>query len=242
MFETARQSKYDLDPELYAKLVDELYAAYPDGVTLPPEYASFVDNNLMRFLIRLARYKFVARMLKKTDRVLEVGSGSGLGSMFLAQHAARVTGLDVKEHEVFEARAMNRRDNVEFVAGDFFEMDADDRYDAIVMLDVIEHMDVPLGRRLVETAARHLESTGMLVIGTPSAASYPHQGALSRASHVHCYEQGELLGLIGESFGRTLPFSMNDEVVHTGHPNMAWYYFVVALCPNHNDSKGGRGA
>ncbi len=230
---------YNRDPERYRQLVDELYANNP-SITLPPEYASFVKDNLLRLLIRLARYKFVARLIKKDDRVLEVGCGSGLGSIFLSQHCAHVTGLEVKTTEVEEARGINRRENVEFVVGDLFYLEAAQKYDVVVNLDVIEHMPVEQGRKLVAAMARHLRPTGMLVIGTPSIYSYQYQSPLSQASHVKCYDQAELLSLIDDYFGRTLAFSMNDEVVHTGFQKMAWYYFVLALIPkdNHSDSAG----
>ena len=221
---------YNANPDLYRKLIEELYANHPP-VTLPPEYAYFVEENLLRFFIRLARYKFVARLLRKTDRVLEIGSGSGLGSVFLGQHCAHVTGLELKQTELAEARVLNRRDNVEFAAGDFFEMDSSIRYDAIVALDVIEHMDMESGRRLLEGIAAHLDGSGMAVLGTPSLYSYEYQSELSKASHVKCYDQAELVQLVETAFGRAVPFSMNDEVVHTGFPKMAWYYFVLAFAP-----------
>ncbi|MCC7145936.1 MAG: class I SAM-dependent methyltransferase [Phycisphaeraceae bacterium] len=224
-------SKYDRDGQLYKELVDQIYARYPHGVTLTPEYAQFVEENLLRFTIRLARYKFVARLLRPRDRVLEVGCGSGLGAIFLSQHCRQVTGLDVKEHEINEARMINRRANVSFAAGDFFALDSAQAWDAVVMLDVIEHMDEPLGQKLVAQAGRILAPGGMLVLGTPSLYSYPHQGPLSQASHVKCYDQEELLRLMENYFGRVLPFSMNDEMVHTGNPKMAWYYFMVATAP-----------
>lgn len=231
MFETPRTSTYDRDPLLYQKLVDEIYAKYRNGVTLPPEYAQFVQENLLRLTIRLARYKFVARLLRGSDRVLEVGSGSGLGAIFLGQHCAQVTGVDVKEHEVLEARSINQRPNVQFEVADFFDLEPQRKVDVIVALDIIEHMPVEMGHRLVATAGRHLAPTGMLVIGTPSVYSYEYQGPLSKASHIKCYDQQELVSLIESHFGRALPFSMNDELVHTGSPKMAWYYFVLAFMP-----------
>jgi SAM-dependent methyltransferase len=221
---------YNQDPEKYQKLVEDLYKDNP-AITLSPEYAHFVKDDLLRLLIRLARYKFVARMIKKTDRLLEVGSGSGLGSIFLAQHCAKVIGMDVKAGEIEEARSINKRKNVEFREEDFFSLDVSEKYDVIVALDVIEHMAVEKGRELISNMARHLEPTGMAVIGTPSIYSFEYQGELSKASHVKCYDQQELVSLVDEYFGRTLAFSMNDELVHTGHPKMAWYYFILALMP-----------
>lgn len=226
---------YNYDPQKYQELVDDLYQHY-SGVTLPPEYAFFMERDLLRLLIRLARYKFVARMLKKTDRVLEIGSGSGVGSIFLGQHCAHVTGLEVKTTEVDEARALNRRENVDFIVGDLFDLPAAQRFDTVVALDVIEHMPVEQGHRFVAAMSRLLEPTGMLVIGSPSLYSYPHQSALSQASHVKCYDQVELMQLVETYCHRALPFSMNDEVVHTGYHKMAWYYFVLAFMPKEPQS------
>lgn len=223
--------RYNLDKKEYKRLVEELYNQYQDGINLPPEYAHFIQKDLLRFFIRLARYKFVARQLKKNDHVLEVGSGSGLGSIFMAQHCAKVTGLDVKKTEVEEAKAINKRENVEFIVGDLFEMESSQNYDVVVNLDVIEHMPVEKGRELVKVMAKQLKPTGMLVLGTPSFYSYQYQGPLSQASHIKCYDLPELLDIVENYFERTLSFSMNDEIVHTGHYKMAWYYFVLAFMP-----------
>ncbi len=222
---------YHYDKKLFKKLMTELYAHYPDGVTLPPEYAEHVENNLLRFLIRLARYKFVARLVKKTDRVLEVGCGSGVGCIFLAQHSAHVTGIDANSSEIQEAKKINRRKNVSFELQDLFQLPENQKFDVVIALDVIEHMTKKTAHKFLAAMVSHLEPNGMLVIGTPSIHSYKYQGELSRASHIKCYDQNELVELIDRYCARTLPFSMNDEVVHTGHPKMAWYYFILGFLP-----------
>ena len=222
---------YHYDKKLFKKLMTGLYNKYPQGITLPPEYAEHFENNTLRVLIRLARYKFIARLVKKSDAVLEVGCGSGVGCVFIAQHAAHVTGIDCNSTEIQEARKINRRPNATFRVEDLFKMPPHQKFDVVLALDVIEHMPKSIGRKLVQAMARHLRPTGMLVIGTPSIHSYPYQGELSRASHIKCYDQDELVGLIDESCGRALPFGMNDELVHTGHPKMSWYYYVLGFCP-----------
>lgn len=223
--------KYNKNQKLFGKYVKEVYEEYSEGITLPPEYASFVKNNLLRFLIRLSRYKFAAKMLKRTDTLLEIGCGSGLGSIFFGQFCRKVTGIDVKTTEIEEAKSINKRDNVDFAVQDFFEFPSNKKYDAIAALDVIEHMSVKDGNKLIRHTLRHLYGNGMLIIGTPSIYSYPYQGKLSQVSHVKCYDQEELVNLVEQYFGRVLAFSMNDEVVHTGYPKMAWYYFIIAFYP-----------
>jgi 2-polyprenyl-3-methyl-5-hydroxy-6-metoxy-1,4-benzoquinol methylase len=222
--------KYNKDQEEYRRIIEQMYADYPP-ITLPPEYAQFFHNDLLRLLIRLARYKFVARLVRKTDRVLEVGAGSGVGAMFISQHCAHVTALELKTTEVEEGRSMNRRPNVEFVLGDLYDYRPAAPFDVVLALDVIEHFSEEDGRRLVAEMVRHLAPTGMLVIGTPSLHSWPHQSAASKASHIKCYDQAELQALVDGFCGRTLAFGMNDEMVHTGHPKLTWYYFILGLLP-----------
>ena len=232
---------YNRDQAEYSKIIQEWYERFPQGVTLPAEYAHFVQDNLLRLFIRLARYKFVARQIKKTDRLLEVGSGSGVGAMFLSQHCAHVTGIEVKTSEVEEARSINRRPNVDFQVANLFSMEPRQDYDVAVALDVIEHVPIEDGHELVAAMTRQLKPKGMLVIGTPSVYSYPYQSPESQASHVKCYDQRELVELVDHHYGRTLAFSMNDEMVHTGHPKMAWYYFVLGFMPGVGTMQNGAG-
>ncbi len=218
------------DPAAFEKLVQEQHARFP-SLVLPPEYAELFEVNTLQVLIKLARYKFAARLLKAKDDVLEVGSGTGLGAIFLSQHTRHVTGLEIKSHDYEAACAVNRRSNVEFRLESLFDYDPGRRHDAVVSLDVIEHLSPEIGRKFVECIAGHCKPDGIVLIGTPSIYSYPHQGKYSQAAHIKCYDQKELVELMDAYFGRTLAFSMNDEVVHTGHPKLAWYYFVLGLMP-----------
>ncbi|MCK4627531.1 MAG: class I SAM-dependent methyltransferase [Sedimentisphaerales bacterium] len=221
---------YAKNPKHYEKLVDDLYQQHPE-ITLPPEYAYFTRDNLLQFMIRLARYKFVARQLRPRDHILEIGCGSGLGALFLAQHSSRVTAIDVKTQEIAEANSINRRNNATFEVADFFEYDPKLEFDVIVMLDVIEHMEENLGRKMIQRTTRFLADDGMLIVGTPSCYSAEYQSPLSRAAHIKLYDQQELREMMETWYGRTLAFSMNDEMVHTGFAKLAWYYFVLAFIP-----------
>ncbi len=57
------------------------------------EGISFQESPL-DFFILLARYKFAAKLLKKTDTVADIGCGHGLGSIFLSKFAKQVTGVN----------------------------------------------------------------------------------------------------------------------------------------------------
>lgn len=223
--------KYNKDQDEFKKLIQDVYRKHPDGVQLTPEYAEMVQNNLLFMMIRLARYKFVTKMIKLTDSVLEVGSGSGLGTIFLGQHCKSVKGIEVKTTEVEEALSLNKRDNVQFELCDLFNLPLTEKYDAVVSLDVIEHMSVEMGHAFIKAQAKHLKPGGMIITGTPSIHSYPYQSPESQASHVNCYDLPDLLRVIDPYVQRTITFSMNDEMVHTGFQKLAWYYFVIGFGP-----------
>jgi 2-polyprenyl-3-methyl-5-hydroxy-6-metoxy-1,4-benzoquinol methylase len=218
------------DPGKFQQLLKEQHARFP-SLTLPPEFAELLEINTVQLLIKLARYKFAARLIRSGDRVLEVGSGNGIGTVFLGQHARHVTGLEINRRDHEASCKINRRANVEFRLESVFEHDPGQPYDAIVSLDVIEHLPAEEGRKFIARMARLCRPDGIVFVGTPSIHSYPYQGKYSQAAHIKCYDQGELVALMDGCFGRTLAFSMNDEIVHTGHPKLAWYYIVLGLMP-----------
>ena len=110
------------DPVRFEQLLQEQYARFP-SVSLPPEFAELLETNTLQLLIKLARYKFAACLLKAKDKVLEVGSGNGVGTIFLAQHVAHVTGLEIKPRDHEAACSINRRDNVELRLESVFDHD-----------------------------------------------------------------------------------------------------------------------
>lgn len=220
--------KYLKNFKLYDSIVQKMYKEY-GWLKLPPEYNYFFQKNILRLLIRLSRYKLICRQLRKSQTCLEIGSGSGVGSLFLSQFCRSVTGLEVKPNEFEEAVAINLTKNVKFIKQDFFKHPKAKKYDNIVLLDVIEHMNVKEGIKMLKKIQLNLKPGGCAFIGTPSKYSFPYQSKISRAAHIKCYDQNEFLIICEAIFSRTLCFSMNDEVLHTGHPKMSWYYIFICF-------------
>jgi cyclopropane fatty-acyl-phospholipid synthase-like methyltransferase len=181
--------------------------------------------------IKLARFKFVAKMLASHDRVLDLGCGTGYCSYFYAHYAKEVVGVDMFE-TLSEKPLDFGRANLRFVKGDILNLPEEvsaARFDAVVSTDVIEHLTEHDGERMVAQSRELLSDSGMMIVGTPSKFSAPYRSEQSRAGHVHEYEPDELRRLCDRHFPRTFLFSMNDEIVHTGFSKMAWFTFVVAI-------------
>lgn len=132
------QDQYVGNANEHNRLLKDLYSIYGE-ISLNPVINSMIQENLLGFTIKLARYKFVCRMIRKTDGVLEVGSGLGIGTLFLRQFAKEVVGIDVKEQLLQEASNLNGRDNVSYKHVDLFKWESDKKYDVVVSLDAIEH-------------------------------------------------------------------------------------------------------
>lgn len=193
--------------------------------------ATFLRNPLMA-TVKLARYKFVAKMLSPRDRVLDLGCGAGYGAYYYATVAREVVGLDLNP-DLPEMAGHLTRPNLRLIHGDILDPPPVETlggpFDSIVCLDVIEHFTEEDGGRILADCHRRLNERGMLVLGSPSSLSGAYRGEESRRVHVREYHPDEMRERLDRLFSRTLLFSMNDEVVHTGFSKMAWFYYVLAF-------------
>lgn len=121
------------------------YSAYPPHK---------VDASKLNFVTRIGcRHRaniLIRQGLKKTDRILDYGCGGGLFLQFLKEEGfSNVAGYDAYVPAYADKRIL------------------EERYDAIVSWDVIEHTDEP--RDFFRSLTGLLRPGGLLTIGTPNA-------------------------------------------------------------------------
>lgn len=76
------------------------------------------------------------------DRVLEIGCGTGNFTVHLAQHCRHLTAVDLDADYVAIARSrLSQASHVEFLTGDATQMHWGDRFDTVILLDVLEHIE-----------------------------------------------------------------------------------------------------
>jgi 2-polyprenyl-3-methyl-5-hydroxy-6-metoxy-1,4-benzoquinol methylase len=109
------------------------------------------------------------RLLPKQGRILDMGCGFGLFSLFLAMRSPErmIHGVDISGRRIEAARkAANRLglDNVEFECADVRDYAVQGEWDGVFTLDLLHH--VPPGSRLdfLRAARAHLSPEGVLVI------------------------------------------------------------------------------
>lgn len=181
-------------------------------------------------LFLLARYKFVAKMLKGKKKVLEVGCGDAFGTRLVLQEVEKITAIDINQtliDDVLERmggywRFHCRNHNIVLKP-------MDEEFEAAYCLDVIEHIPKEQEESFMFNIARSLKKEGSLIIGTPSIQSQKYTHPDSKKGHVNCKNYDKLKALMLKFFENAFVFSMNDEVVHTGFYPMAHYLLILGV-------------
>lgn len=180
-------------------------------------------------VFRLARYKFVSKMLAGRRNVLEIGCGDAFGARIVQAEVEKFTAIDfdpVFIDDANERMAGAWRFNA-FVH-DMLDGPVPGNYDAVYALDVLEHIAPSREELFLANCFGTLDQDGAAIIGMPSLESQTYASIQSKEGHVNCKSAPDLRRLMSKFFHNVFIFSMNDEVVHTGFHSMAHY--IIALC------------
>lgn len=203
-------------------------------LTLGNHWSFNLRNDPKRLPFVLSRYKFAAKMACKNTSVLELGCSEGIGTPLLAEFATRYVGVDMDGEAIEAARrnfsspASDDEDKTtrEFIADDFLNKTYGS-FDAVVSLDVVEHIVPEIEEQYFDTVAANLTDEGIAVVGTPNETSDQYASAMSKAGHVNLFTAEHLMQAMSRVFHNVLPFGINDEVVHTGYAPMTHYLVFV---------------
>ena len=114
-------------------------------------------------------------------RILDIGCGSGYAvTRFLGRVGDDVLGLDMFPSNIDYAIAHYQRDGLRFACIDATALQADDnRFDVIVMADVLEHLDDPA--TVLRTAVKLLSSGARVLVTIPNGRGpFEIESALAR--------------------------------------------------------------
>jgi 2-polyprenyl-3-methyl-5-hydroxy-6-metoxy-1,4-benzoquinol methylase len=199
---------------------------------LGPAFAYQALETPRHLVFVFSRYKFVAKMLssKKNARVLEMGCGEGVGSLILAEDGHSIVGVDFDEGQIAYAKKHlenHSKFDISFLHGDLLDMNLG-KFDAVVNLDVIEHIPTEEEEIFVKTMSDHMKDDGFCLVGTPNISAHKYASEMSKRGHINLYDAERLQNLLLKFFKNAFIFGMNDEVVHTGFQPMCHYLMVLA--------------
>lgn len=117
---------FDLDSRLYA-LQGQKAVEYGGGV--------HIKHRLMRY------HDFFVERIGEDEHVLDIGCGIGaLAHGIATRTGARVTGIDHNARSIEIARARHAGPNLTYLVGDAFKDLPAERFDAVVLSNVLEHI------------------------------------------------------------------------------------------------------
>ena len=219
--------------KLFFKSVQDLLKKY-DGSSRE----KFGINALLKwhidprqFFISQSRYKFVSKILRGKNDVLEVGCSDGFNSRIVLQEVNNLSICDIDDHLLKNAiEIKNNKWNYSIFKHNFILGPTKKKYDAVYALDVLEHISIFKEKYFLKNICLSLKKSGVVVIGLPSLEFQKYSRPKKISGHINCKTGEQLKKLLSNYFDNVFIFSMNDEVVHTGFQKMACYLFAV--CTN----------
>jgi SAM-dependent methyltransferase len=86
-------------------------------------------------------HRFFVKKINENDVVLDVGCGNGALAFDVAKKAKKVFGIDIDKGSIEIARQKYRSDNVEYVVGDATKDLPLQKYDVVILSNVLEHIE-----------------------------------------------------------------------------------------------------
>ncbi|MFH1313227.1 MAG: class I SAM-dependent methyltransferase [Candidatus Eisenbacteria bacterium] len=138
------------------------------------QYRALVEGHAVQRFWHYTKQLSIDRFLPphRSDRVLDVGCGSGVISAFLAERAAEVLGLDGNGDAIAFARRQFQAPNLRFehaLVDEDFKIDTP--IDKIYCLELIEHVYHAQAQRMLSHFRSILTGNGSVFITTPNYRS-----------------------------------------------------------------------
>ncbi len=188
----------------------EFYRSLYVGSSEPTE--NFFDNQVS------SGHKIIERLTKfgRTDwsfaesRVLEIGCGAGGILLPFKIAGADVLGVDLDDKYMDKGRSLG----LELKRGSVFEILGNDKFDLIILKDVLEHLvDV---KRMIKILKNHLSDFGQIYVQVPS------------------FEALEFLGYRSDY----LRYFQNAHLVHFSQASLNYVFSKHDLFPIYSDLTG----
>lgn len=201
-------------------------------VTLGPQASQQWLDAPEHLAMVLARYRAAAALIGDARSVLEIGCGEGIGARILARGRKWYTGIDSDAAAIGIAIEHQRDPDTYFGVEDALDPERrNGRYDAVVTLDVIEHIPNDQEAVFMARALSGLAPHGVMVIGTPNQAFEHLQSPQSRAGHVNLLGHDYLHTLMSRYFHVVVMLGMQDTSIHMGHPEARHYHLAAGYGP-----------
>jgi len=114
-------------------------------------------------------YTLAKDFIKKTDVVLDMASGSGLGTSYIAPYCQKIYGIDLDQGAIESAKKRFKAENLVFQTGDCTNLKdvPSGLFDKILTFETIEHMYPDEREKYLREIWRVLKKDGLILLSTP---------------------------------------------------------------------------
>ncbi|MCK4598747.1 class I SAM-dependent methyltransferase [Candidatus Bipolaricaulota bacterium] len=142
-------------------------------------------------------------------KVLELGCGEDIGTVMFTEGGNEVTGVDFDGEAIDHAKRTLEKTGIHFVCADFLGKTYGS-FDAVISLDVIEHIPKSREDKFLRTISMNLKPDGFCVVGTPNDTASQYASEAKKAAHVNLFTAEKLTALMNRYFRNVFLFGMND--------------------------------
>ena len=210
----AISSHYNADPNLFLSFLDPVFPAYSQGV-----YESD-DEPLAKALQRKFDWALEQCGIGKGTRALEIGPGWGAFAGHALQAGARFTGITNSEvsQTYLRGKLANFGDNFDIELTDFYEYQPKEKFDAIVIMGVIEHL--PDYERVLKKFSSLLKPGGKAFL---DGSAWKKKYELSTFMIRHIYPGNHSFLVLDDLLNKMFKTNFEVDVIH----NDRWSYYLT---------------
>ena len=210
----AISSHYNADPNLFLSFLDPVFPAYSQGV-----YESD-DEPLAKALQRKFDWALEQCGIGKGTRVLEIGPGWGAFAGHALQAGARFTGITNSEvsQTYLRGKLANFGNNFDIELTDFYQYQPKEKFDAIVIMGVIEHL--PDYERVLKKFSSLLKPGGKAFL---DGSAWKKKYELSTFMIRHIYPGNHSFLVLDDFLNKIFKTDFEVDVIH----NDRWSYYLT---------------
>ena len=210
----AISSHYNADPNLFLSFLDPVFPAYSQGV-----YESD-DEPLAKALQRKFDWALEQCGIGKGTRVLEIGPGWGAFAGHALQAGARFTGITNSEvsQTYLRGKLANFGNNFDIELTDFYQYQPKEKFDAIVIMGVIEHL--PDYERVLKKFSSLLKPGGKVYL---DGSAWKKKYELSTFMIRHIYPGNHSFLVLDDFLNKMFKTDFEVDVIH----NDRWSYYLT---------------
>ncbi|WP_187263695.1 class I SAM-dependent methyltransferase [Pontibacter beigongshangensis] len=204
----------------------DLYENYTTtSVLFNVDEAKFTQNSIIYFKHHILPHFPENKEIK----ILEIGCGYGRYNKAITDLGYQnIVGIDISQEQVTYAREKMGLKNV-FLADASEFLDQDKKYDVILLMDVLEHLEIAYAVTLLKKIHRSLHEGGKFIIHVPNSFAPLRPSFNGDITHIRSFSadsMSQLLRMAG--FTKTTHYALNPIAKNASSllRSLLWRYFL----------------